>query len=647
MAAAALAAAGDRARRGLRPGPHRALRHRRGHRHGAGERLRRPARGGFLTLLGPSGCGKSTLLRVVADLVPPSERTDRRCSATRREQARRDRDIGFVFQDAGAAAVAHGAARTSSCRSRSAAASAAARDAPTPRGAARAGRARRLRERRCRTSCPAACASASSIARALVSGPRILLMDEPFGALDEITRDRLNEELLRIWQETGTTILFVTHSIHEAAFLGQQVLVLAANPGRVREIVPVDLPRRPHARDPRDPRVRAHRRPAARAAGDLLMAAPDRAEHQRSPATAPRAGRVSRRAPSRWRDRLPPIARRRSAAPGVLWQLVVTVFDVQPFIAPSPSAVAADALRQARVLLRNLLPTAIEALPASCSATWPRSCLATVFVHNKTLEETFFPVVVMVNTIPVVAKAPILVLLLGNGMEPKIAIAALICFFPTLVNMVRGLRGGEPAGAGADARAVGQPARGVLQAAACQNSLPYLFSALKIAASTCGDRRDRRRMDRLDLGHRRADHPGDLQFDSPLLYATDRRRLASSPCAVLRRHLAAPSAASSAGTPASPLSRRTPTPRSRNDRSPMISEPAHDARRRASPTWWWSAAARPASPRRVAARAQRRSRHAARALPLSRRPGLGRHGAGARRHVQRHRRSPCAASASR
>ena len=78
-----------------------------------------------------------------------------------------------------------------------------------------------------------------SIARALVCRPRVLLMDEPFGALDEIKRDNLNEELLRIWQETGTTIMFVTHSVPEAAFLGQKCLVLSAQPGRVLEYVDI------------------------------------------------------------------------------------------------------------------------------------------------------------------------------------------------------------------------------------------------------------------------------------------------------------------------------------------------------------------------------------------------------------------------
>ena len=110
-----------------------------------------------------------------------------------------------------------------------------------------------------------------SIARALVSDPKILLMDEPFGALDEITRDRLNEELRRVWKETGMTILFVTHSIHEAAYLGQRVLMLAANPGRVREIVPVESARRPHARDAGDARIRRPHRPSAARARNLLM----------------------------------------------------------------------------------------------------------------------------------------------------------------------------------------------------------------------------------------------------------------------------------------------------------------------------------------------------------------------------------------
>ena len=106
-----------------------------------------------------------------------------------------------------------------------------------------------------------------------------------------------------------------------------------------------------------------------------------------------------------------------------------------------------------------------------------------MFVHKKTMEEAFFPVVVVVNTIPVVAKAPILVLLLGNGMEPKIAIAALICFFPTLVNMVRGLESVNPQ-AMELMRVLSASKREVFFKLRLYNSLPYLFSALKISAST-------------------------------------------------------------------------------------------------------------------------------------------------------------------
>jgi len=194
--------------------------------------------GGFVTLLGPSGCGKSTLLRVVADLIAPSSGTVRILGGDA-SAARERRDIGFVFQDA--ALLPWRTAQQNV-------------ELPLEVGGGRARPGKRSPRELLELVGLAGWENAYphelsggmrqrvSIARALVNDPKLLLMDEPFGALDEITRDRLNEELLRVWEETATTILFVTHSIYEAAFLGQEVLLLAARPGRVRERVPVDLP---------------------------------------------------------------------------------------------------------------------------------------------------------------------------------------------------------------------------------------------------------------------------------------------------------------------------------------------------------------------------------------------------------------------
>jgi len=204
------------------------------------------ARGGFLTLVGPSGCGKSTLLRVVADLLTPTSGEVEVLGGSP-ARARAARRIGFVFQDASllpwrtalenvALPLEVGGARR--------------REARNPRDllglVGLAGRESALPH-----ELSGGMRQRVAIARALIDNPELLLMDEPFGALDEITRDRLNVELLRIWEETGVTILFVTHSIYEAALLGQQVLLLAARPGRVREIVQVPLaaPRRIEQRE--------------------------------------------------------------------------------------------------------------------------------------------------------------------------------------------------------------------------------------------------------------------------------------------------------------------------------------------------------------------------------------------------------------
>jgi NitT/TauT family transport system ATP-binding protein len=206
------------------------------------------AAGSLLTVLGPSGCGKSTLLRVIADIVRPQS-GEVRVLGTTAEAARRSRQIGFVFQDATLLpwrSVIDNVRLPLEVGARPALPAEAMGPEELLGLVGLAGWERALPH-----ELSGGMRQRVAIARALLGGPRILLMDEPFGSVDEITRDRLNEELLRIWRETGTTIVFVTHSIYEAAFLGTEVLVLAANPGRVREIIPIhfDQPRRLSARE--------------------------------------------------------------------------------------------------------------------------------------------------------------------------------------------------------------------------------------------------------------------------------------------------------------------------------------------------------------------------------------------------------------
>jgi len=166
----------------------------------------------------------------------------------------------------------------------------------------------------------------------------------------------------------------------------------------------------------------------------------------------------------------------------VLWWAVVVIFQVKPFIAPSPGAVLQTLYIKRDVLLANLLPTAGEALGGLLIGNLAAIGLATVFVHYRRLQEIFFPVAVMFNSIPVVAKAPILVLLMGNGVEPKIAIAALVCFFPTLVNSVRGLEAVNPQ-AMELMRVLSASKSEIFFKLRVFSALPFLFSALRISAS--------------------------------------------------------------------------------------------------------------------------------------------------------------------
>lgn len=165
-----------------------------------------------------------------------------------------------------------------------------------------------------------------------------------------------------------------------------------------------------------------------------------------------------------------------------LWQAVMVVFKVPHYIAATPLEVAGALQAQPVILATNAWPTIVETLGGFVAGNVVAVLIATGFVHNRTFQHTVYPLAVTVRTLPIVAISPILVLLLGNGYAPKIAIAALITFFPTLVNMVDGLNA-------VDAQA--QELMHVLSATKWEvfrylrwpTSLPYLFSALRIAST--------------------------------------------------------------------------------------------------------------------------------------------------------------------
>ena len=189
--------------------------------------------GEFISLIGPSGCGKSTLMRLIGDLLQPTS-GDLKVNGKSPRQARLDRDYGMVFQ----------AATLYEWRTVS-------KNVELPlevMGHPKFARQQRSREmlelveldgfgNHYPWQLSGGMQQRVSIARALAFEPSILLMDEPFGALDEFTRERMNMELLNIWDRTKVTIIFVTHSISEAVFLSNRIVVMSPRPGRITEVV--------------------------------------------------------------------------------------------------------------------------------------------------------------------------------------------------------------------------------------------------------------------------------------------------------------------------------------------------------------------------------------------------------------------------
>jgi NitT/TauT family transport system ATP-binding protein len=194
--------------------------------------------GEFVSLIGPSGCGKSTLLRLIADLLQPSD-GDLRVNDKTPHQARLSREYGMVFQ----------AATLYDWRTVTQNVQLPLEIMGYPHHV-RKHRAQEMLElvelgkfgKHYPWQLSGGMQQRVAIARALAFEPSLLLMDEPFGALDEFTRERMNMELLRIWDRTGITVVFVTHSIPEAVFLSKRVVVMSPRPGRITKMIDIDLP---------------------------------------------------------------------------------------------------------------------------------------------------------------------------------------------------------------------------------------------------------------------------------------------------------------------------------------------------------------------------------------------------------------------
>ena len=199
----------------------------------------RIARGDFVSFIGPSGCGKTTLLRAVADLERPSGGAIR-VNGMSPHEARAGRAYGYVFQ-APALYPWRTVARNIALPLEIMGFSRAERDARVAKGLELVNLSGFGAKYPWQLS--GGMQQRASIARALSFDPDLLLMDEPFGALDEIVRDMLNQQLLRLWEVTGKTVLFVTHSIPEAVFLSTRIVVMSPRPGRICDVIECNFPR--------------------------------------------------------------------------------------------------------------------------------------------------------------------------------------------------------------------------------------------------------------------------------------------------------------------------------------------------------------------------------------------------------------------
>ncbi|MFN8519498.1 MAG: ATP-binding cassette domain-containing protein [Chloroflexota bacterium] len=434
--------------------------------------------GGIVAIVGPSGSGKSTLLRLVAGLLLPDEGT---IHVGGRAVAQPDPAVGLVFQEP----------RLLPWRSAIDNVAYPLELAGVPRGE-RVARARDLMSLMGLAGFEAAQPSQLSggmaqrvgVARALALEPRVLLLDEPFGALDALTRDQLDAEVLRLWDRLGSTILLVTHSIPEAVFLADRVVVLSRDPGawsrrsswtwRARVPGAPSTRRHPAMRPVRcGPRWRPPSWPPASrsrswgASGPTLAWSPD--------AMGPAAGH-------RARDLAAIVAV--GAALVVAWQVVVWVGGYQRFVLPGPGVVAERWLKAAEqgTFTPHVVTTLSEILLGLALGVSVGLVLGFVLARSALADRLLSPYIVAAQATPILALAPVIVIWFGNGLASKVLICALICCFPMAVATSVGLRSVD--GRLTEmARSVRATRRQVIRTVEVPSALPQILGGLKVAVT--------------------------------------------------------------------------------------------------------------------------------------------------------------------
>jgi ABC-type nitrate/sulfonate/bicarbonate transport system permease component len=284
-----------------------------------------------------------------------------------------------------------------------------------------------------------------AIARSLILDPDILLLDEPFGSLDSITRERLNILLLELWKKTGKTVVFVTHSISEAVLLSTKIAILSKSAGRIAKVLDIDTKKKGTGRaifssDYISRTVTDIRRQVRSVWEREMTGNGERTATQEGVARKRKS--LVQRLGRRYEYLLIPAG---VAAFLLLWSAVSRVSALPEYILPLPGTVAGrfiTALREG-LILPNVLVTAFESLTGFCIGSMGGFVIGYALAKSRTVERLLSPYIVAMQAIPIVALAPLLIIWFGFGINTKIFIAALIIFFPILINSIVGIRSAD------------------------------------------------------------------------------------------------------------------------------------------------------------------------------------------------------------